>query len=276
VKIENARLLLPLLLLLGGGALLAQEAKPEKKPGFLGIQMDAVALEGSPQKTAIRILALVPGSPAEALGIRAGDLITKIDGAELTLPPGEVVQDFRQKIMARSPGDKVTLHLLRDAVTVETHVGGALKGDPSIGSGASWSELLPDMKKLVEENPGKVVTLEAEKGRWERDATVTLAERPGTRQTPLPPNATLRPDLEALPLEPEAALAKELVQRTGLEATLADLTKRFEEDEKIEDPFRLKTVRYLHRDPFRLPGATKTLARALAPAARTGDLAQIV
>jgi len=269
------RLLLPLLLL-GGGILLAQETKPEKKPGFLGIQMDAVAIEGSPQKAAIRVLALVPGSPAEALGVKTGDLITRVDGVELSLPVDQVVQDFRSKIMAKSPGDKIALHFLRDAVSVETKVAGELKGDPSIGTGASWNEALPDLKKLVEENEGKVVTVSAEKARWERDVTVTLAERPGTRQTPLPANGTLRPDLEALSLEPEAALAKELVARTGLEATAKDVIHRLDEDENIEDAFRLKTVRYLKRDPWKLPTATKTLARSLAPAARTADLAQVI
>ncbi|MEZ0230527.1 MAG: hypothetical protein ACAI25_18035, partial [Planctomycetota bacterium] len=83
------RLALPLLLL-GAGVLLAQEAQPptaEKKPGFIGVQMDAVALEGSPARAAIRVLALVPGSPAEALGIRAGDLLTRLDDEEFLLEP---------------------------------------------------------------------------------------------------------------------------------------------------------------------------------------------
>jgi hypothetical protein len=78
-----------------------------------------------------------------------------------------------------------------------------------------------------------------------------------------------------MPLEPEAAIAKELVARAGVQASYADVTHRLEEDEKIEDPFRLKTVRYLKRDPLRLPGATKTLARSFAPLARSADLAQI-
>lgn len=171
-------------------------------------------------------------------------------------------------------GEKVKLHILRDAVTIETKAGGT--ESEALGTGAAWNEALPDLRRLIEENPGKIVTVSAEKARWERDLVVTLGERPGTRQEPLPLNGTLRPDLEAAPLEPEAAFARELVGRAGLRSTLEDVTRRLEEDEKVEDPFRLKTVRYLKRDPFRLPGATKKLARSLAPFAKSADLAAIV
>ncbi len=270
------RLALPLLLL-GAGVILAQEAEkqPEKKTGFIGIQMDAVAIEGTPARAAIRVLALVPGSPAEALGIKAGDLLTKLDDEEFLQEPGPALQAFRDKVRAHGPGEKVKLHVVRDAVTVATKVDGATRAEGT-ASGVSWGELLPDLRKLVEENPGKIVTVSAEKARWERDVVVTLGERPGTRVTPLPENATLRPDLEAMPLEPEAALAKELVARAGVQASFVDVTHRLDEDEKIEDAFRLKTVRYLKRDPLRLPGATKALARELAPAAKAYDLAAVV
>ncbi len=264
-----------LFLLVGGGLLFAQEAQPEKKTGFIGIQMDAVAVEGTPAKAAIRILALVPGSPAEALGIKAGDLITRLDDEEIASPPATGLQVFRDKIRTHAPGEKVKLRVVRDAVSVATRVGAATRSEGT-GTGASWVELLPDVKKLVEENPGQTVTVSAEKARWERDVVVTLGERPGTRVIPLPENGTLRPDLEAAPLEPEAALAKELVARAGVQASYIDVTHRLDEDEKIEDPFRLKTVRYLKRDPLRLPGATKSLARSLAPGAKAADLAAVV
>ncbi len=272
------RLTLPLLLV-GMGVLFAQEVPaekaPEKKTGFIGIQMDAVALEGSPVRSAIRVLALVPGSPAAALGVKQGDIVTELLGEPLWVPPDQAVQAFRERLKPFGPGEKVKLHLLRDAVTIETKVAGGASTE-ALGSGSTWSEILPDLHKMVEDNPGKIVTVSAEKARWERDLVVTLAERPGTRQEPLPQNATLRPDLEAAPLEPEAAFARELVQRAGLEATFQDLTRRLEEDENVEDPFRLKTVRYLKRDPLKLPGATKKLARSLAPLSRSADLAQIV
>ena len=236
--------------------------------------MDAVALEGTPVRSAIRVVALVPGSPAAALGVKQGDIVTALQGEELLVPPEQAVQTFRDRLKPYGAGEKVKLHLLRDAVTIETKAGGT--ESEALGTGAAWNEALPDLRRLIEENPGKIVTVSAEKARWERDLVVTLGERPGTRQEPLPENGTLRPDLEAAPLEPEAAFARELVGRAGLRSTLEDVTRRLEEDENVKDPFRLKTVRYLKRDPFRLPGATKKLARTLAPFAKSADLAAIV
>jgi hypothetical protein len=58
------------------------EKPPEKKTGFIGIQMDAVALEtspGGPPESAIRVVALVPGSPAEGAGVHPGDLVLALD-----------------------------------------------------------------------------------------------------------------------------------------------------------------------------------------------------
>ena len=252
------------------------KAPAEKPPGFIGIQMDAVALEGSPARSAIRVVGLVPGSPAEAVGVKAGDLVLALDGQGFEgVPVGETVQRFRDRLKPHTAGDTVRLQIRRETVTVETHVAGVATGTPATASGAAWNEALPDLKRLVESNPEKVVTVSAERSTWEREVKVVLVERPGTRATPLPDNDSLRPDLAARPYEPEAELAQRLIVRAGLAADYADLRRRLEEDEKVEDAFRLKTVRFLKRDGLRLPGATKDLARALAPLARTSDLAAL-
>ncbi|MCV6610064.1 MAG: hypothetical protein OIF55_04755 [Amphritea sp.] len=43
----------------------------------------------------------------------------------------------------------------------------------------------------------------------------------------------------------------------------SELLNRYEKDEGIEDPFRLNTVRYLHREPLKLSNATRNLGGAL-------------
>jgi hypothetical protein len=185
------------------------------------------------------------------------------------------VNRFRERLKPFGKGETVKLAVERESVTVETQIAGVSTGSPVTASGGDWSEALPDLRKMVEANPGKIVTVSAERAKWDRDVTVVLSERPGTRTVPLPENATLCPALERLPLEPEAAFARTLIERTGLQATYDDLRHRLEDDENIEDAFRLKTVRYLKRDPLSLPGATKVLGRALAPLARSADLAAI-
>lgn len=251
-----------------------KKAEPEKKTGFIGIQMDAVALEtspGGPPESAIRVLALVPGSPGEAAGIKAQDLVLALDGEGFKgIEPKDAVNVFRARLKPKTVGDKVRLTVARDVVTVEGSLGGE-KIPARSDSGTAWNGILPDLRALVEKNPGKVVTVSAERARWTREVVLTLAERPGTRTTPLPENRTLRPDLEAEELAPEAALARRLIARAGLEGAYQDLKNRLEEDEKVEDPFRLSTVRYLKREPLRLPQATRQLGRSLAKSGR-GDL----
>lgn len=274
----RARHALPLLLLATGAASLARAqdvpAAPaaEKKTGFIGIQMDAVAVESSPVKGAVRVLALVPGSPAEGVGVKPGDLILALDGQDFAgVPPRECVNRFRERLKPFGPGEKVRLFLQREQLSVATKVAGAETGR-AVGTGPAWNAAIPNVKKLVEDNPGKPVTVSAERATWTREVTITLIERPGTTSAPLPDNASLRPDLEALALAPEVAFAQSLVERLGLEKEHRDLRRRLEEDEKVDDAFRLRTVRYLKRDPWRLPTATRALGRALAPTAR-GDVA---
>jgi hypothetical protein len=270
-----------LALLALGGVSLAQDQKspdksqdksPEKKTGFIGIQMDAVALEGSPAVSAIRVAALVPGSPAEAAGILQGDLVLALDGEDFGgVDVKEVVNVFRSRLKPHGPGEKVRLLVARDRVAVESGLG-AEAPDKKVGSGPGWSEVLPDLRALLEKNMGKVVTISAERARWTRELAVTLIERPGTRTTPLPENRTLRPDLERAELAPEASFARALIARAGRDAEYQELLRRLDEDERVEDPFRLATVRYLKRDPIRLSQATRVLGRALEPAGRGGGL----
>jgi 2-alkenal reductase len=69
---------------------------------------DAQAVDGS------TLPAIVPNGPADAAGLRAGDIITAVDGIALDgeHPLDAVVSQF-------SPGQDVTLSVLRDGSTVE-------------------------------------------------------------------------------------------------------------------------------------------------------------
>ena len=62
-----------------------------------------------------RVVAVRPGSAAEAAGIRAGDLVKEVDGAPLT----ESV-DFHIALIGRRPGDRLRLELSRQGRRLET------------------------------------------------------------------------------------------------------------------------------------------------------------
>ena len=245
-----------------GAAAVADEPKKEEKPkGFIGVAMDAVATPDS--RTALRVADVVPDSPGEAAGVKPGDLILALDGEPIAWTVQEAPAKFRERIGARSPGDRVRLLLRRTENEVERRT-----------AGGAWGRVsgLPDLGKLLEENAGKRVEVRGERTTLERETTVVLGKRPGETDKLLPSQAELRADREAQPLEPEAALAQRLVARTGAQDVYEDVLKSLAKDEKVDDPYRLATVRYAKRDPLKLPGVAKDLARSLAPAARPGGL----
>ena len=61
--------------------------------------------------------AIFPGSPADAAGLRDGDIIVAIDGQQITAE-----SDLAMLILPHAPGDTVTLRVLRDNSTTEVEV----------------------------------------------------------------------------------------------------------------------------------------------------------
>ena len=60
---------------------------------------------------------VVPGSPAEAAGLRAGDVIVEIDGEQLSAE-----RDLSMMLLPYDPGDTITLRVLRDSSVREIPV----------------------------------------------------------------------------------------------------------------------------------------------------------
>ena len=81
---------------------------------FLGVDPDQVTPEiadqlGLDRAEGALVFSVVPDSPAEAAGIRRGDVIVAIDGEAVKIPE-DVFSDLRTK----EPGDEVTVTVFRD------------------------------------------------------------------------------------------------------------------------------------------------------------------
>jgi hypothetical protein len=274
-----------LLVALGVPAI-AQDTGPEKtkKPaGFLGVSMEGWPVPDSePPLEAIRVTAVVPASAAANAGLEIGDVILSVDGKSLAAPKAKALEAFGKRIRGLGVGAEVKLSIRRRSVTVRTYVDETPTGPGVDAFGPSATRaILPDLGALLEEHEEQLVGVRARSFVRERVVTVVLGRRPGTTDTPLPENGTLRPRLDALPLDSAGALAERVISRASLgersaASTYHELLERFEQDERIQDPFRLNTVRYLHRAPLRLPLATKSLALGLrrtftAPRAATAN-----
>ncbi len=83
------------------------------EPAFLGVRGTDMAIgEGGALITEV-----MPDSAAERAGIRVGDLVTSLDGQQIT-----GIQDLAAAVRSRQPGDVVTVEVVRDGETLTLEV----------------------------------------------------------------------------------------------------------------------------------------------------------
>jgi len=244
-------------------------AKPDPA-GFLGILMEAKPIRGKAADAAlIRVAAVVPGSAADMAGLQIGDLLLDLDGDSLEKPPAEVLSHFRQLVQAKGVGSRLSIVVRRRAVSVQTFLDDT-PHEKYQDFPAGWPPRLPDLSQLLEEHPDRLVEVRTRASDREQQIEVVLTARSAALKHPLPENATLRPELEAESSLPSAALAEHVIRLAQLPQAppvlerFNQLLERFEQDEGNDDPFRLRTIRYLHRAPLKLTNATRGLGRGLS------------
>lgn len=143
----------------------------EVKRGFIGVtfapvsEVDKDALKIT-EHSGLYVSSVVAGSGAERAGVKTGDIIKKVDGKVVNDSP-----DLQERVGVLSPGDKVTLTVLRDkelkniAVTLRgeeksavvasnTSKSGALTVDKL---GATFSPISEDLKSKFGVRNGVVV-----------------------------------------------------------------------------------------------------------------------
>lgn len=229
--------------------------------GFLGVEMTAHTIENrDPARAVIRVVAVVPGSAADKAGLQTGDLLLELDGVPLAKPRADVLKHFRQLIRTRGAGSQLSLSIRRRSNRVQTWIDGQPHGE--------GSPQPPDLGRLLALHPEQTINIQARAADEALQVDVTLTGPPATLNPPLPENAALRPDLDAQALTPDATLAGQAMQaaRDGqheVHERFRQLRERFEQAQGRDDPFRLQTVRYLHRAPLRLGNATRSLGREL-------------
>jgi len=89
--------------------------------GYLGVRTSPLfASRGSRRISGVRVQEVVPGSAAEAAGLRSGDVLHSIDGVELRR-----TSTLLETLAGMAPGTRVALELERDGErsTVEVELG---------------------------------------------------------------------------------------------------------------------------------------------------------
>jgi S1-C subfamily serine protease len=82
------------------------------EPGYIGVQIKLAE-----DNKGIEVVEAVADAPADKAGVKAGDVITKLNGKEV----GDL-NDFVQKVRDVKPGDTLTLAVTRDGKDMEIKV----------------------------------------------------------------------------------------------------------------------------------------------------------
>jgi len=91
--------------------------------GYVGILMqdeNIVLPEDKQQTNVVRVMQVVPNSPAEKSGLRMNDLVTALDGVEWG--GNQAMEPFRQRIRELKPGHVVRLKVLRAGQFLDVEV----------------------------------------------------------------------------------------------------------------------------------------------------------
>jgi serine protease Do len=83
-------------------------AQKMKTTGWIGVELD-----DHPKSGLMEVTKVVPGSPAEAAGIRPGDVFVAADGTDISMSKPDALQKAKTEW---KPGTKVVLTIRRDGV----------------------------------------------------------------------------------------------------------------------------------------------------------------
>jgi C-terminal processing protease CtpA/Prc len=97
----------------GNATMAFYAGKGGQRQAALGIVPDFGSFDA---KTGVPISGVGTASPAEAAGLRGGDVITEFAGTAL-----HNLQDLSDALSDANPGDKVTIKILRDGKPMELH-----------------------------------------------------------------------------------------------------------------------------------------------------------
>ncbi|MXV51604.1 Do family serine endopeptidase [Pedobacter sp. HMF7647] len=133
---------------------------------FLDLDADKAKEVGTTQINGLYVSAVVPNSGAEAVGLKKGDVITKVEGNTINSSA-----DLQERVGRLRPGDKINISYIRDSKERQATI--TLKGDDEVklaGNsgrsneeiynklGASFAPLSSTVKQRYHINSGLVVS----------------------------------------------------------------------------------------------------------------------
>lgn len=95
--------------------------------GFLGVSMQPLDREladylGVPDLNGVMLNSVVPNSPAEHAGLRVGDVLVRLDEADIEAEKEEDLGTFQRRVAAVAPGHEIILSVWRDGAVRDVAV----------------------------------------------------------------------------------------------------------------------------------------------------------
>jgi PDZ domain-containing protein len=247
-------------------------AQPFKEKPFLGIAYKGVSgLEKQTNdkfSSGIEVVAVLYNTAAWETGLKQGDIIVEYDSKKIT---GNNIQKITNNFLhyiqnKKNIGDEIVLKILRKKTILDC------QSDKVDIDCRNKEELI----NLLEGQAFKEkLDVSIEKQTEKKIFSVILESKSGNHGSPPPDNVDLFPEFEKL-TPPYSRLVQQLIHDYNLEDRYSDLMKQYAEDEMTEYGFRLDLVRYIHRDPLKLPVVADIKTASIETYAKNYDLRGLI
>jgi len=173
--------------------------------GFLGVQLVELTPElrrhyGATAENGVLVGKVEPGSPAEAAGLRVGDVIVALDGEEM-----EGSWDIRRHVRALEDGEALAIEAIRDGTRLDLSATIVEKERPEV-----------DIRRFIGRSEDNPFVYHVDPGQW-RDVVVGLEKKFSS------------PEFQTR-IRTFGSREKELEEKLeALEKKLEELTRRLEE-----------------------------------------------
>ncbi len=235
--------------------------------GWLGVYTEAVAeLPLVPDgawgselfkeaRSGLRVTVVFPGSPAERGGLLEGDVIVAASGRPFQCVADSARAEFASRLDGRKAGSPFPLLVIRDAVDRAFATTGSAVIDEIESGRLFWME--PD-RVVGALKPGESLTAGASTERVVKMVPVVLGLRPEARWPAPRTNREIERGTH-YPIAEQTGAVWSLLGEFDVRRDTEDLLERLARCHAGSDPYRLETMIYVHRDPFRLEGVTRSL-----------------
>ena len=252
------------------------EPKPElregRKSGWMGISMepakDLEKLGQSKGTTGVKINSVSPSSPAEKGGLKSGDIVIAYDSNTFSGEESNYADKFSEYIKNTGSGGTASLTVLRLVDDI----------DLSINNKKKPVEAEKVLDAINDLKVNDLMKTGITRNIRQLELKITLGTRMMTNdkeKAEPEPNDKIHPELAdyTTPIE---ILAKKIISDTGITDKYHDLLKRYSDDEKWDDGMRIPDMRYMHRDPFKIPKVCDDLIASIRDGVSTSDNAGLL